>query len=147
MDYYGRLERGQLAGASEAVLDAVARALRLDDAERQHLFDLARTSGATRRPARRPKPSTPRPAVLAILASMTSVPAYLRNARLDVIAANDLCQALYDGTLDDHHLPLNLARYLGRRASESLSPERACARPFRACPTGCKRRPAGVLPQ
>jgi transcriptional regulator with XRE-family HTH domain len=113
MDYYGRLERGQLGRASEAVLDAVARALRLDDAERQHLFDLARTSGVAPRPARRPKsPSTPRPAVLAILASMTSVPAYLRNARMDVVAANELCQALYDGVLDDDHLPLNLARYV-----------------------------------
>jgi transcriptional regulator with XRE-family HTH domain len=113
MDYYGRLERGQLGGASEAVLDAVVRALRLDDAERQHLFDLARTSGVAPRPARRPKsPSAPRPAVLTILASMTSVPAYLRNARMDVVAANELCQALYDGALDDDQLPLNLARYV-----------------------------------
>ena len=53
MDYYTRLERGNLAGASESVLDALARALQLDEAERAHLFDLARaahgSSGATRR--------------------------------------------------------------------------------------------------
>ena len=113
MDYYGRLERGQLAGASEAVLDSLAGALRLDDAERQHLFDLARITGTTPRTAQRAKSSSmPRPAVLAILTSMTGVPAYLRNARMDVVAANDLCQALYDGTLDDDRLPLNLARYI-----------------------------------
>ena len=44
VDYYARLERGNLAGASESVLEAVARALQLDDAERQHLLDLARGS-------------------------------------------------------------------------------------------------------
>ena len=53
VDYYGRLERGKLAGASESVLDALARALQLDDAERQHLFDLARSTGTTPRGAAR----------------------------------------------------------------------------------------------
>ena len=48
VDYYARLERGNLAGASESVLEAVARALQLDDAERQHLFDLARSTGGDR---------------------------------------------------------------------------------------------------
>jgi transcriptional regulator with XRE-family HTH domain len=55
VDYYTRLERGNLAGASESVLDALARALQLDEAERAHLFDLARaahgSSGGARRPA------------------------------------------------------------------------------------------------
>ncbi len=115
MDYYARLERGQLAGASESVLEAVARALQLDDAERQHLFDLARNSETTmsRRP-RRPKPAAagPRPAVMAILAGMTSIPAYVRTARMEIVAANELCQSLYGGALDDERLPLNLARYL-----------------------------------
>ena len=49
VDYYARLERGNLAGASESVLEAVARALQLDDAERQHLHDLARNSEPTPR--------------------------------------------------------------------------------------------------
>lgn len=115
MDYYARLERGHLAGASESVLEAVARALQLDEAERQHLLDLARNSETTmsQRP-RRPKPAAaaPRPAVMAILAGMTSIPAYLRTPRMEIIAANELCQALYGGPLDDERLPLNLARYV-----------------------------------
>jgi transcriptional regulator with XRE-family HTH domain len=49
IEYYNRLERGNLGGASETVLDALADALRLDDAERAHLFDLAR------QPARLPQ--------------------------------------------------------------------------------------------
>jgi transcriptional regulator with XRE-family HTH domain len=115
MDYYARLERGHLTGASESVLEAVARALQLDEAERQHLLDLARNSEITMsRPPRRPKPSaaTPRPAVMAILAGMTGIPAYVRTPRMEIVAANELCQALYGGVLDDGRLPLNLARYL-----------------------------------
>ena len=114
VDYYGRLERGDLSGASGSVLEGVARALQLDDAERQHLFDLARhaeSSTASRR-LRRPKPASgPRPAVTSILTSLT-IPAYVRTSRMDIIAANELCQALYGGALDDERLPLNLARYL-----------------------------------
>ena len=114
MDYYARLERGHLAGASESVLEAVARALQLDDAERQHLFDLARNSEIASPSPRRPKPAAaaPRPAVMAILAGMTSIPAYVRTARMEIVAANELCQSLYGGALDDERLPLNLARYL-----------------------------------
>jgi transcriptional regulator with XRE-family HTH domain len=115
MDYYARLERGHLAGASESVLEAVARALQLDDAERQHLFDLARNTESTMsdRPRRtKPTAAGPRPAVMAILAGMTSIPAYLRTPRMEIVAANPLCQALYGGALDDQKLPLNLARYL-----------------------------------
>jgi transcriptional regulator with XRE-family HTH domain len=83
VDYYARLERGNLADGSESVLEAVAGALQLDDAERQHQHDLARSIEPTpSRRRNRPKPSaTPRPAVLAILAGMTAVPAYVRNAR------------------------------------------------------------------
>ena len=113
VDYYARLERGNLSGASESVLEAVARALQLDDAERQHLFDLARhTESTASRQSRRPKPSAmPRPAVTAILAGMT-IPAYVRTSRMEIIAANELCRALYGGVLDEDRLPLNLARYL-----------------------------------
>jgi transcriptional regulator with XRE-family HTH domain len=114
VDYYGRLERGSLAGASESVLEAVAGALRLDDAERQHLFDLARSAEApTARRPRRPKPAAaPRPEVTSILAGMTTIPAYVRTARMEIIAANELCRALYGGALEDDRLPVNLARYL-----------------------------------
>lgn len=113
VDYYARLERGQLAGASEEVLDAVARALRLDDAEHQHLLDLAR--GAAPRPRRtrsvKQRPA-PRQAVSSILHGMIGIPAYVRTPQLDILAANDLCRALYGGALDEDRLPLNVARFL-----------------------------------
>jgi MmyB-like transcription regulator ligand binding domain len=114
VDYYARLERGNIAGASPSVREAVARALQLDDAERQHLLDLARNSDTTPRRERRPKPSaaTPRPAILTILAGMTGIPAYVRTPRMEIVAVNELCQTLYGGALDDERLPLNLARYL-----------------------------------
>lgn len=113
VDYYGRLERGHLAGASESVLKAVARALQLDDAEREHLLDLARNSGpSTPRPSRRKPAAEPRAAVTTILDGMTTVPAYVRTSRMEILAANQLCRALYGGVLDADRLPLNLARYL-----------------------------------
>ena len=61
--YYTRLERGDLAGASDSVLDALARALQLDDAERAHLFDLARAAQpmAARRAADRPSTASAPP--------------------------------------------------------------------------------------
>lgn len=114
VDYYGRLERGNLAGASDSVLEAVARALRLDDAERQHLFDLARsTETPTARRSRRPKPAAaPRPEIISILSGMTTIPAYVRTLRMEIVAANELCRALYGGALDEDRLPVNVARYL-----------------------------------
>ncbi|MGW7205592.1 helix-turn-helix domain-containing protein [Streptomyces sp. NPDC054837] len=95
IDYYVRLERGHLAGASEEVLHAVANALQLDDAERLHLFDLART--AARRPVRRGRRTRgPLPeSVLRVLRSMTDCPAFIRNGRLDILATNTLGRALY----------------------------------------------------
>jgi transcriptional regulator with XRE-family HTH domain len=114
VDYYARLERGNLAGASESVLEAVARALQLDDAERQHLLDLARhtSTSAPRAARRKPAAPAPRPAVISILDGMVTVPAYVRTSRMEILAANDLCRALYGGVLDADRLPLNLARYL-----------------------------------
>jgi transcriptional regulator with XRE-family HTH domain len=110
-DYYVRLERGNLAGVSEQVLDALARALQLDEAERSHLFDLARASTGPVRGSRRAAVTKVRPGVLRILESLDT-PAYVRNARMDILAANDVAFALYDGLLDRDHLPLNLARFL-----------------------------------
>jgi len=113
-DYYARLERGNLSGVSDSVLEALARALRLDEAERQHLFDLAKAASV---PASRSRPAKPavirvRPAVLSILNGMTGTPAYVRNARLDILAVNDLCLALYEGVLVRDELPFNLARFV-----------------------------------
>ena len=57
VDYYTRLERGNLSGVSETVLEALARALQLDDAERAHLFDLARATQPVTRGAAAPRRS------------------------------------------------------------------------------------------
>lgn len=110
-DYYTRLERGNLSGVSEQVLDALARALRLDDAERSHLFDLARAATGPVRGSRRAPVSKVRPGIHRILESLTT-PAYVRNARTDVLAANDLAIALYGDILDRDRMPLSLANFL-----------------------------------
>lgn len=113
-DYYARLERGNLSGVSDSVLEALARALQLDEAEREHLFDLAKAASVAAAPARRAKSPVTRvrPAVLSILKGMTGTPAYVRNPRLDILAANDLCLALYDGVFVRDDLPFSLARFV-----------------------------------
>lgn len=97
VEYYTRLERGNLKGASDRVLDALARALRLDPAERTYLYDLARAAGpASRAPAPPPadRPAV-RPSVTRIIDGMPRLPACVINNRLDVLAANTLGRALY----------------------------------------------------
>ncbi|NYJ08077.1 helix-turn-helix transcriptional regulator [Petropleomorpha daqingensis] len=110
-DYYTRLEKGNLSGASDSVLHGIAEALRLDEAERAHLFDLARAARAGgREPRRRPQPSV-RPSIQRILDSMTTTAAFVRNGRLDVLASNALCRALYAPVFDDPSRAPNLARF------------------------------------
>ncbi|WP_188132378.1 helix-turn-helix transcriptional regulator [Streptomyces boluensis] len=112
VDYYVRLERGHLAGASEEVLDSVANALQLDEAERAHLHDLARA--AAKRPARRTKrPRGPLPdSALRVLNSMSDCPAFIRNGRLDVLATNPLGRALYSPLYaDGSQRTVNIARF------------------------------------
>ena len=118
IDYYVRLERGNLAGASEEVLDAVAGALRLDDAERAHLYDLARA--VARRPPRRARRARgPIPeSVLQVLESMTDSPAFIRNGRLDILAANRLGRALYSPLYGD---PFHGDPFHGDRAQEPVN--------------------------
>ncbi|MEV7692744.1 helix-turn-helix transcriptional regulator [Microbacterium sp. NPDC089189] len=96
VDYYTRLERGDLSGASDSVLDAVGRALQLDDAETAHLFDLARTANASPT-ARRPRARADalRPSIVRLLAAITDAPAMIRNNYFDYLAANPLGRALY----------------------------------------------------
>jgi len=110
VDYYVRLERGNLAGASESVLDAVARTLQLDEAEREYLFDLARSAGPARRGERR-TPSTVRPAVMQVLDAITEAPAWVRNGRHDILATNLLARALYAPVFDDPRRPANTTRF------------------------------------
>jgi len=111
VDYYNRMERGNLSGVSESVLGALADALHLDEAERAHLSDLARAAnagGRKRRVSARPRV---RPAVQRVIDGMTGVPAYVRNGHFDILAANDLAQALLGDLLTGSAKP-NLARYL-----------------------------------
>lgn len=112
VDYYTRLEKGNLAGVSDSVLNAVARALHLDEAERAHLFDLARAANtASARPARRaPQPRIPA-SIQRLLDSMTTAAAFIRNGRLDILATNALARALYAPVLDTPTRPANLARF------------------------------------
>ena len=119
VDYYVRLERGNLAGASESVLDSLATALQLDDAERQYLFDLARAAGPAAR-RKRKSATVVRPAVQQVLDAMADAPAWVRNARHDIIATNTLGRALYSPVFDDPHRPVNTTRfaYLNPTAKE-----------------------------
>jgi transcriptional regulator with XRE-family HTH domain len=112
--YYTRLERGDMSGVSDSVLDALARALQLDDAERAHLFDLARAAQpalATRRRPRRAKQHV-RPAVQQILDAITGGAAFVRNDRLDILAGNPLGYALYSEMFVAAARPVNTARFV-----------------------------------
>ncbi|MEU6317857.1 helix-turn-helix transcriptional regulator [Streptomyces sp. NPDC047009] len=109
VDYYVRLERGRGTNVSDAVLDAVARALGLSGDERSHLFALARPT------RRRPRPLPPqrvRPALYRLLDKLTDVPALVIGRRTDVLATNRLFRALYT---DFDALPRrerNMARFI-----------------------------------
>ena len=86
VEYYVRIERGGLAGTSDGVLDALVTALQLNDVEREHLFHLARQSGAPGRRLHREPPTTVRPALQEVLDAITGTPALIRNGRHDVLA-------------------------------------------------------------
>ncbi|MDQ0576614.1 helix-turn-helix transcriptional regulator [Agromyces albus] len=115
IEYYSRLERGSIAGASPSVLDGIARALRLDDAERTHLFDLARAADGTAaitRPRRRTGKSwTVRPSLQWALDAVVAGPAFVRNGRMDLLAMNALGRAFYSEAFIDPQRPVNLARF------------------------------------
>jgi transcriptional regulator with XRE-family HTH domain len=110
VDYYTRLERGDARGVSDSVLDNLARALQLNEAERTHLFDLVRAANATTRPRRKARQQV-RPAVQRILDSM-STPALVWNGYFDTLAVNRLGRALFSPVLQDRPPPVNHARYL-----------------------------------
>ncbi len=115
VEYYAKLERGAIGGASASVLDAVAQALQLDDTERAHLLDLARaadgvpSSGRPRRRTTRPAP--PRPSLQWALAAITEGVAFVRDQRQDVLVTNDLGRAFYSPVIGDGGRTPNLARF------------------------------------
>jgi transcriptional regulator with XRE-family HTH domain len=113
VEYYAKLERGALAGVSAGVLDAIARALRLDDAERAHLLHLAQQangSNALIRPARRAIQWTVRPSLQWSLDAITA-PAILVSHRSDLIATNHLGRAMHSSLYTDPKSPPNFARF------------------------------------
>jgi transcriptional regulator with XRE-family HTH domain len=110
--YYTRLERGNLSGVSEGVLEALTRALQLDEAERAHLFDLARAAGPAARTRRRPTKQRVRPSVQHMLDAITGAPAFVQNGRLDVLAENHLGRALCSEMYRDPARPVNYARFV-----------------------------------
>ena len=119
VEYYVRIERGSLAGTSAGVLHALAAALQLSAAERDHLVHLARQAGA---PAGRrdvTPPPTVRPALQEMLDAMTGAPALIRNGRHDVLATNRLGRALYSPVLADASRPPNTARFVYLNPSEA----------------------------
>ncbi|MGZ0198745.1 helix-turn-helix transcriptional regulator [Streptomyces sp. RM1] len=113
VEYYTRLERGSLGGVSDAVLDSLARALRLDDTERTHLYDLARAASAGSARARRGAPVRPavRAGVGRMLEAMPTLPAFVTNHRFDILLANPLGQALYAPVYEDAACGNNTARF------------------------------------
>ncbi|MGU3586590.1 helix-turn-helix domain-containing protein [Rhodococcus sp. C26F] len=122
VEYYTKLERGAISGASPEILDALAKALLLDDAERAHLFDLAHAASPVARPPRKRSPKSWRPhqSLQWILDAVTAGPAFVRNGRMDILAANVLARAFYKDTFDMPGQPPNIARFtfLDERAYE-----------------------------
>jgi transcriptional regulator with XRE-family HTH domain len=119
--YYSRLERGNMSGVSSSVLDALACALRLDEAERAHLLDLAHAAQPTVAPRRQRQPrQRVRPAIQRVLDAMTDAAAHLTNERLDILASNELNHALYSELFDGRVPPVNAPRfvYLDPRARD-----------------------------
>ncbi|MEE3853069.1 helix-turn-helix transcriptional regulator [Gordonia sp. LSe1-13] len=112
VDYYVRMERGNLGGASDSVLDALANALHLDEAEREHLYALARQSQSGSRRRTKSTAVSVRPAVQQVLDAISGAPAWVRNGRHDIIAMNDLARALYSPVLADPRRPANTTRFV-----------------------------------
>ncbi|MEU2332482.1 helix-turn-helix transcriptional regulator [Streptomyces sp. NPDC013172] len=112
VDYYVRMERGSLAGASDGVLDALASALQLDEAERDHLFHLARRSRTPGGPRRRGSALTVRSTLHQVLDAISGAPAWICNGRYDVLATNQLARALFSPVLADPRRPANTARFV-----------------------------------
>lgn len=114
-EYYKRLERGNAAGVSEAVLDGISRALQLDDAERSHLLDLVRAANVgahPRRPRPAPRKGQVRPSVRQTIDAMSTVPVFVQNGRLDAIATNALGRALFSEMFRVPDVRVNAARFV-----------------------------------
>ncbi|SJM49423.1 putative transcriptional regulator [Gulosibacter sp. 10] len=114
VEYYTRIERGHIGGASPEVLDAIARALKLEEDERAYLFDLAHAASPAARPvrSRRQREWTPPRELQWMLDSITGAAAVVRNGRMDVLAANALARAFYSDLFDMPGTAPNFAKYI-----------------------------------
>jgi transcriptional regulator with XRE-family HTH domain len=110
VEYYRRLERGNASGVSDGVLEALAGALQLDEAERAHLHDLARAVNPVAPKRRRASRQRVRPVVQRIVDAMAT-PAIVRNSRVDYVSANALGRALYAPVFESREQPANSARF------------------------------------
>ena len=113
VDYYAKMERGDLRGVAPEILDAVAHALRLDEAETDHLHDLARA--ADPRPPRRRRPKadqTVRPSLQRLVDAVTGVPVWVRDRRMEMVTGNPLGLALYRPLIEDADGRGNTARFM-----------------------------------
>ena len=168
VEYYAQLERGNLAGVSESVLDALSRALRLDDAERAHLLHLAAAAGPGRRTRRKAPAQQVRASVQRLIDLMDAVPVIVNNARLETVATNTLGRALFAPvwtsptaflTRTSQPRPVHVPRptrpgLLGRLGTRRRRRRRPAAhrgrpRPLRQGPHGPRRRaqhPQRTLP-
>ncbi|GHH07102.1 helix-turn-helix domain-containing protein [Streptomyces rubradiris] len=91
--YYTRLEQGNGRNVSAEVLDAIARALRLTDAEHAHLTHLAKPKALKKKQVARQQQV--RPALRQLLETMESVPAYVVGRRSEILAWNRMAAALF----------------------------------------------------
>jgi transcriptional regulator with XRE-family HTH domain len=114
VDYYTKLERGDIGAVSDSVLDAVSRALQLTPAERDHLFRLTGSTGSARPVVRRnPDRSLVRPAIQRVIDGIVDSPAFIRTHSRDLIASNALGRAVYSPLYeDDPTATPNTARFL-----------------------------------
>ncbi|MFC5379451.1 helix-turn-helix transcriptional regulator [Aquipuribacter nitratireducens] len=115
VEYYAKLERGDLAGVSAGILEAIVSALRLDEAERAHLLHLAHEADGTNailRSRRRARPAAPRPSLQWAVDAVTGGPAIVGNSRQDLLVANHLARAMYHGLDHAGATPPNFARHI-----------------------------------
>jgi transcriptional regulator with XRE-family HTH domain len=113
VDYYVRMERGDLRGVSPEVLDALARALQLDEAETAYLHDLAHAAGPGARKRREPAPrGAVRPGLQRFVDAVTGAAVTVQNRAGDIVATNALGRALYAPVLDSAAGRGNTSRFL-----------------------------------
>jgi len=115
VEYYAKLERGTIAGASASVLEAISHALRLDETERAHLLDLARAAdgipASGRRRRRASAQSAARPSLQWALEAITDGVAFVRNPAQDLLATNALGRVFYSPVIGSGGRTPNLARF------------------------------------